>query len=221
MKDSGAYLEHRLAGVHTVVIQGLNAGTLDLSHSVWGHQRYFDAPSGHDPVALEMSSMGKGLVWVNGESIGRYWISYLNPLGKASQSGYHVPRSFLKPKDNLMVVFEEHGGKPEDIQIMMVKRDDICTVVSDLHPANVRSWSRKNSQIQSVDDDAKPEARLKCTGKKVIQSIDFASFGNPDGMCGNFTVGSCHTPQAKAVAEKVKKRLSADDDTCTDSAILS
>ena len=38
MKDSGAYLEHRLAGVHTVVIQGLNAGTLDLSHSVWGHQ---------------------------------------------------------------------------------------------------------------------------------------------------------------------------------------
>ncbi|KAJ8490304.1 hypothetical protein OPV22_012025 [Ensete ventricosum] len=236
LPDSGAYLEHRLAGVHTVVIQGLNAGTLDLSHSVWGHQvgltgetlgifsekgvnavkweeaksdtpvawykRYFDAPSGHDPVALEMSSMGKGLVWVNGESIGRYWISYLNPLGKASQSGYHVPRSFLKPKDNLMVVFEEHGGKPEDIQIMLVKRDDICTVVSDLHPANVRSWSRKNSQIQSVDDDAKPEARLKCTGKKVIQSIDFASFGNPDGMCGNFTVGSCHTPQAKAVAEK-------------------
>ncbi|CAL9085747.1 unnamed protein product [Musa textilis] len=236
LPDSGAYLEHRLAGVHTVVIQGLNAGTLDLSHSVWGHQvgltgetlgifsekgvnavkweeaksdtpvawykRYFDAPSGHDPVALEMNSMGKGLVWINGESIGRYWISYLNPLGKASQSVYHVPRSFLKPKDNLMVVFEEHGGKPEDIQIVTVKRDDICTVVSDVHPPHVRSWSRENSQIRSGDDDAKPEARLKCTGKKVIQSIDFASFGNPDGMCGNFTAGSCHTPQAKAVAEK-------------------
>lgn len=38
MKDSGAYLEHRLSGVHTVVIQGLNAGTLDLSQNLWRHQ---------------------------------------------------------------------------------------------------------------------------------------------------------------------------------------
>ncbi|RWW05138.1 hypothetical protein GW17_00031611 [Ensete ventricosum] len=48
--------------------------------------RYFDAPSGNDPVALNLSSMGKGQVWINGESIGRFWVSYLSPLGKASQS---------------------------------------------------------------------------------------------------------------------------------------
>lgn len=33
-------MEHRLSGLHTVVIQGLKAGTLDLTHeSVWGHDR--------------------------------------------------------------------------------------------------------------------------------------------------------------------------------------
>ena len=36
-QDSGAYLEHRLAGVDRVQIKGLNAGTLDLTNNGWGH----------------------------------------------------------------------------------------------------------------------------------------------------------------------------------------
>ncbi|RWW37753.1 hypothetical protein BHE74_00057093 [Ensete ventricosum] len=166
-------------------------------------QRYFDAPNGKDPVALDLKSMGKGQVWINGESIGRYWVSYLSPLGKPSQWIYHVPRSYLKSKDNLMVVFEEHRGQPEDIQIVTVKRDNICSFVSEFHPPQVRSWAIKNSQIETVVNDAKPEATLSCIGEKVIRSIVFASFGNPSGMCGNFTVGSCHARQAKSVVEQV------------------
>jgi hypothetical protein len=27
-------------------------------------------------LALDMSSMGKGQVWINGQSIGRYWMVY-------------------------------------------------------------------------------------------------------------------------------------------------
>lgn len=49
-------------------------------------QRYFDAPAGDDPVALDMKSMNKGMVWINGRSIGRYWVSYLSPLGRPTQS---------------------------------------------------------------------------------------------------------------------------------------
>jgi len=49
-------------------------------------QTYFDAPEGHDPVAIRMNGMGKGMIWVNGKSIGRHWMSYLSPLGKPSQS---------------------------------------------------------------------------------------------------------------------------------------
>ncbi|GKA40713.1 beta-galactosidase 3-like protein [Tanacetum coccineum] len=33
----------------------------------------FNAPMGGDPLPLDLSSMGKGQVWINGQSIGRYW----------------------------------------------------------------------------------------------------------------------------------------------------
>lgn len=236
MPDSGAYLEHRVSGVHSVVIQGLNAGTLDLSQAIWKHQvgltgevlgifqeenlnkvqwgqaksgtpvtwykRYFDGPSGTDPVALDLSSMGKGMVWINGQAIGRYWVNYLSPLGKPSQYMYHVPPSFLKPKGNLMVVLEEQGGAPEDIKVMIVKRDTICTVVLKNYTAPIDSWSREDSQLKSTGNSDKPEANLQCEGKKVIRSIVFASFGNPSGACGNFTVGNCHSPNVKKVVEQ-------------------
>lgn len=39
-------------------------------------QTKFDAPAGNGSLALDLSSMGKGQVWVNGISIGRYWSSF-------------------------------------------------------------------------------------------------------------------------------------------------
>ena len=40
-------------------------------------QTTFNAPAGNDPLALDMSTMGKGQIWVNGQSIGRHWIANL------------------------------------------------------------------------------------------------------------------------------------------------
>lgn len=40
-------------------------------------QTTFKAPLGEDPVALDMQGLGKGMAWVNGNSIGRYWPSYM------------------------------------------------------------------------------------------------------------------------------------------------
>lgn len=40
-------------------------------------QATFDAPEGNDPLALDMSSMGKGQIWINGQSIGRHWPAYI------------------------------------------------------------------------------------------------------------------------------------------------
>uniref|UniRef100_A0A7N2MSK9 beta-galactosidase n=1 Tax=Quercus lobata TaxID=97700 RepID=A0A7N2MSK9_QUELO len=48
----------------------------------------FDAPLGNDPVAFNLSSMGKGEAWVNGQSIGRYWISFHDYQGNPSQIMY-------------------------------------------------------------------------------------------------------------------------------------
>ncbi|RWW59558.1 hypothetical protein BHE74_00033566 [Ensete ventricosum] len=39
-------------------------------------QAFFNAPAGNEPLALDMSSMGKGQIWINGQSIGRYWPAY-------------------------------------------------------------------------------------------------------------------------------------------------
>ncbi|KAG0493582.1 hypothetical protein HPP92_004576 [Vanilla planifolia] len=234
--DSGAYLEHRMAGVHSVHVQGLNTGTLDLTRNGWGHQvgligeklqiytkeganriqwsksernvpitwykRYFDAPPGDDPVAFDMSSMTKGLAWVNGECIGRYWVSNVSPLGTPTQTVYHVPLAFLKTTENLVVVFDETGGDPNGIRILTARRDDICTYVSQFHPSSIRSWSRKEGQLISSVEDMKPEAHLKCPKSKVIKSVTFASFGNPSGICGNYTIGSCHAPQTQSIVEK-------------------
>ena len=36
-------------------------------------QAIVDAPPGDEPVGLDMLHMGKGLAWLNGEEIGRYW----------------------------------------------------------------------------------------------------------------------------------------------------
>ncbi|XP_059633099.1 beta-galactosidase [Cornus florida] len=98
----------------------------------------FNAPAGNEPLALDMNSMGKGLVWINGENIGRHWAGYkahgncgncnyagiftekkcLSNCGQASQRWYHVPRSWINPTGNLLVVFEEWGGDPTGMSLV-------------------------------------------------------------------------------------------------------
>ncbi|KAL6661951.1 hypothetical protein ACP70R_001335 [Stipagrostis hirtigluma subsp. patula] len=236
MQDSGAFLEHREAGLASAQIQGLNAGTLDLTINGWGHivglfgeekqvytekgrasvawkpavpdkplswyRRRFDMPSGTDPVVIDMSPMGKGQLFVNGEGMGRYWISYKHALGRPSQYLYHVPRSFLREKDNELVFFEEEGGRPDAIMILTVKRDNICSFVSESNPAHVQAWDEKDGRPVAGGDALKPRATLACPPKKAIQQVVFASFGNPVGLCGNYTFGSCHAPRAKEVVEQ-------------------
>ncbi|GJX17753.1 beta-galactosidase 3, partial [Tanacetum coccineum] len=41
------------------------------------HKATFNAPMGGDPLPLDLSSMGKGQVWINGQSIGRYWTKWI------------------------------------------------------------------------------------------------------------------------------------------------
>ncbi|OIV96653.1 hypothetical protein TanjilG_09195 [Lupinus angustifolius] len=139
---AGAFLERRVAGLSAVKVQGrdfthqpwgyqvgllgekLQIYTASGSSKVqwesfqksttpltW-YQTTFDAPVGKDPVALNLGSMGKGQAWINGQGIGRYWVSFHSQKGTPSQKWYHIPRSFLKPKENLLVLHEEESGNP-------------------------------------------------------------------------------------------------------------
>ncbi|KAL0422907.1 UNVERIFIED_CONTAM: Beta-galactosidase 13 [Sesamum latifolium] len=236
LPNSGAYMEKRFAGPRAITIQGLMAGTLDITRNYWGQQvgvagekmqlyteegskkaqwtelngtptpvtwykTYFDAPEGDNPVALRMTSMAKGMVWINGQSIGRYWVSYLSPLGKPTQEEYHVPRSFLKPTNNLMVVFEETGGDPRKIEILVVNRDTICSVVTEYHPPHVRSFDLKDNKLRSNMNPIKG-AHLACPDRKTIEKVEFVSFGEADGACGAFIAGKCDSKKAHKLVEK-------------------
>ncbi|KAK1394870.1 Beta-galactosidase [Heracleum sosnowskyi] len=172
-----------------------------LGNSVTWYKTHFKAPEGNNPVAITMDSMNKGMIWVNGNSIGRYWSSFLTPRGRPSQTEYHIPREFLKPKNNLLVVFEEVGGTPENITIMTVNRDTICSVISEVTPPSVKTWERKENELRKVllVEDMKTGARLTCPDDKVIVDVEFASFGDPIGACGVFSLGTCHSPNSMSV----------------------
>ena len=127
---------HTLSGSSSV--EWVQGSLLAQKQPLTWYKATFNAPGGNDPLALDMNTMGKGLVWINGESIGRHWPEYkasgncggcsyagiytekkcLSNCGEASQRWYHVPRSWLKPSGNFLVVFEELGGYPTGISLV-------------------------------------------------------------------------------------------------------
>ncbi|XP_015892444.3 beta-galactosidase 5-like [Ziziphus jujuba] len=180
------------------------------------YKAYFDAPRGDEPLALDMSSMGKGQVWINGQSIGRYWTKYAEGncgacsysgtfrpprcqygCGHPTQQWYHVPRSWLKPSQNLLVIFEELGGDASKVALVKRSVTTVCAKVSDQHPSN---WH--NESISQEEELMKPMLSLHCTDGYSISAIKFASFGTPSGSCGNFQHGTCHAPGSRAALEK-------------------
>ncbi|PWA66358.1 D-galactoside/L-rhamnose binding SUEL lectin domain-containing protein [Artemisia annua] len=79
-----------------VTLDGLDHGRVDLSRAQWSYKvelngeanqvqqplkwykAYFDAPAGNEPLALDLKHMVRGQVWINGQSIGRYWTKPAN-----------------------------------------------------------------------------------------------------------------------------------------------
>ncbi|KAG6388534.1 hypothetical protein SASPL_149962 [Salvia splendens] len=173
----------------------------------------FNAPGGNEPLALDLNTMSKGQIWINGESIGRYWNQYkasgscgecnyagwfnekkcLRNCGEASQRWYHVPRSWLRPTGNLLFVFEEWGGNPSGITLTKREVASVCSDIYEWQPTLV------NYQLQA---SGKVDKHLSCDAGQKISSIKFASFGTPQGSCGNFRQGSCHAFHSYDVFEK-------------------
>ncbi|XP_059431859.1 beta-galactosidase 12-like [Corylus avellana] len=123
----------------TSSVRWAGGSSLAIKRPLTWYKTNFETPGGNEPLALDMISMGKGEVWVNGQSIGRHWaankasgggcgkctyIGYYNEnkclsgCEEASQRWYHVPRSWLKSNGNLLVVFEEWGGDPRGISLV-------------------------------------------------------------------------------------------------------
>ncbi|KAG4938605.1 hypothetical protein JHK82_044398 [Glycine max] len=172
-----------------------------IGRSLTWYKADFVAPSGNDPVVVDLLGLGKGEAWVNGQSIGRYWTSWITATngcsdtcdyrgkyvpaqkcntncGNPSQRWYHVPRSFLKNDKNTLVLFEEIGGNPQNVSFQTVITGTICA---------------------QVQEGALLE--LSCQGGKTISQIQFSSFGNPTGNCGSFKKGTWEATDGQSVVE--------------------
>ncbi|XP_034674934.1 beta-galactosidase 5-like [Vitis riparia] len=182
------------------------------------HKAYFNAPEGDEPLALDMRSMGKGQVWINGQSIGRYWMAYAkgdcnvcsysgtyrppkcqHGCGHPTQRWYHVPRSWLKPTQNLLIIFEELGGDASKIALMKRAMKSVCADANEHHPT-LENWHTESPSKSEELHQA--SVHLQCAPGQSISTIMFASFGTPSGTCGSFQKGTCHAPNSQAILEK-------------------
>ncbi|XP_030499794.2 beta-galactosidase 3 [Cannabis sativa] len=182
------------------------------------HKTYFNAPEGDEPLALDMEGMGKGQIWINGQSIGRYWTAYANGncnechyaggfkppkcqlgCGQPTQRWYHVPRSWLRPTQNLLVLFEELGGNPSRISLVKRSVSSVCAEVAEYHPT-IKNWHIES--YGKSEEFHSPKVHLRCNQDQSIASIKFASFGTPLGTCGSYQQGTCHSPASYSVIER-------------------
>ncbi|KAL5779420.1 hypothetical protein ACOSQ2_010157 [Xanthoceras sorbifolium] len=171
------------------------------------YKSVFNAPAGEDPVALNLNSMRKGEAWINGQSIGRYWVSFRTSKGNPSQTWYNIPRSFLKPTGNLLVVLEEEEGNPLGITIDTIAISKVCGHVTSSHPPPVSTWVTQNQRRDTKINKPgrRPKVQLNCPQGRNISNILFASFGNPVGDCESYATGSCHLSTTKVIVERACK----------------
>lgn len=112
---------------------------------------------------------------------------------------YHFPRTWVQDGLNLLVLHEELGGDPSKISVLTRTGQEICGQVSESDLPPVDSWKLNTESIPQH-----PEVRLACEKGWQITSINFASYGTPQGYCGTFSQGSCHLDVLSAV-EQVEK----------------
>ncbi|KAG5243552.1 beta-galactosidase [Salix suchowensis] len=179
------------------------SGNLPVGSAMTWYKTTFQAPSGTEPVVVDLQGMGKGHAWVNGNSLGRFWPTLtadpngcdgkcdyrgqykenkcLSNCGNPTQRWYHVPRSFLNNGSNTLILFEEIGGNPSNVSFQITATETIC------------GNAYEGTTLE-----------LSCNGgRRTISDVQFASFGDPQGgTCGSFQKGSVEASSSLSAVEK-------------------
>lgn len=111
---------------------------------------------------------------------------------------YHVPRSWLKPRGNLLVVFEEWGGDPAGISLARRSTTRVCADIVEGQPS-IKSWHMPTS-VKS--NSLQLKAHLWCPAGLKISDIQFASYELPQGTCRKYHEGSCHAHKSSDAFER-------------------
>lgn len=126
---------------------------------------------------------------------------HLNIYDKSVIFRYHVPRSWLNPSGNLLVVFDEWGGDATGISLVKRTTGSVCADIFEGQPT-LKNWDMLNSGKVN-----RPKAHLWCPPGQKISQIKFASYGLPQGTCGSFREGSCHAHKSYDAAQKVSEQF--------------
>lgn len=114
---------------------------------------------------------------------------------------YHIPRSWVKPSGNTLVLFEELGSDPTQLSFATRQAESICSHVSESHPPPVDTWSSD----AKTGAKSRPVLQMECpSSDQIISSIKFASFGTPYGACGTYGNGRCSSDKALAIVKQVR-----------------
>jgi len=66
---------------------------------------------------LNAAGLGKGMLFLNGHAVGRHWLIVSPETGnQPTQQYYHLPKSWMKP-ENTLIVFEEQAVSPRSVQL--------------------------------------------------------------------------------------------------------
>ena len=99
----------------------------------------------------------------------------------------------------MLVIFEEIGGDPTKISFTTKQVGSLCSHVSESHPPPVDMWT-----TDQTGTNVGPTLSLECPSpNQVISSINFASFGTPQGSCGTYSHGICKSLHSLPIVQKV------------------
>lgn len=79
------------------------------------HQTTFtlDAPlDTATPLLVRLDGMGKGVAWLNGRNVGRYWQT------AGPQRDYYLPEPWLRVGENVVVLVETEEHTPEEVSLV-------------------------------------------------------------------------------------------------------
>ncbi|KAJ4846091.1 Beta-galactosidase 15 [Turnera subulata] len=112
---------------------------LPINRMMTWYKTTFKAPLGKDPVVVDLQGLGKGMAWVNGKSIGRYWPSYL-----AEEDGCKVEAcDYRGSYDNNKCL----GGNPSQVKFETVSVGYAC---ANTYENNVLELSCQNRPISAI-----------------------------------------------------------------------